>query len=231
MSRNNRTKKRTPLIVTLILISISLLCGCLFFVYKEYKSSNIAGEYTGYVDLSEDFALRAYTFLADIEDVNVSYLDVLDAYKDCGIQSSISFGKELLSNMGTYSISVDEETYKGVIDEGYVTLANLMEGYISVRLATEGYDYPDNEREELIKNALGSELTDYLKNTFTDIFVPYETIAENYNDSGSFVLNDDRLILGSEECSYIYDDDRLVVIKNDDEQTTNVYKKNMGGSN
>lgn len=228
MHRNRKTKNHTPLIVILLLLTISFFGACMFFLYKEYKKSNISGVYEGYIDLSEDCALRCYAFLSDIEDVNVSYLDVMDAYKECGISSKVVFSGEGFGKNGTYSIETDETEYKELVNECYVILGDLMKNYISVRLATEGYDYSDEECNELITSSLGCELTDYLKANFTEIFAPYENVELSYSSSGNFVMSGDELLMDNIVCDYVIDSDRLVIIKHDDEQTTNVYQKNIG---
>lgn len=150
----------TP-ILTIAVIALCLIIGMLF--YKQYKESKeIKYEY---VSMTEEAAARAYVWLNDIENNELSY----DEIKDCMGQFNLELVLTPSKTKGEYDRAIAENAYEYCVSQAEEGLEKAYKKAVINRLIAADYELDHNSIptdetvESLMKDTFGISVSEYLK--------------------------------------------------------------------
>lgn len=175
-----------------LLTSTAILTYVHFFASRE---SDLSGKWVAKLDMTEWAAVRALSWLQDIEAVSVSIEDIETYMQDLTIEIDLDL-EQTAHSEGTFRCYVLPESYDVCIQSAYDAFAAAFRDLLAERLRMAGYtgSTDDDAVEALVKETFGWSTVYYLLYCSPDLLPPLEDLQVQYNGSGTYEIKGDTLI-------------------------------------
>ena len=199
IKRGKRVKRTQRVIknavMTLLLLTLAISTVCL--VYLHFFASGeeeLSGQWTTNLDMTDQAAVTAYSWLQDIEGVSVSPEDMESRMQGLTVQVDLVFGQTGRST-GTFQCNVVPESYEICKEEAYEAFAAVFQELLTQRLHMAGYTGSMDEEavEELVTETFGMSTESYLLSCGPDLLPSLEDLQAGYDGSGTYKAAEDVL--------------------------------------
>jgi len=172
--RKKKSKAPVVFLIFVIIVLLGILTAGLVFYLKSLKEPKYEK-----VSLTEEVSAKAYVWLSNIEDMEVSFDEIRDAMGDISLDLVLTPTGE----RHMYSQEIIEGSYNECCikaDEGLKKAYALV---LSNRLKKEGYleEVDVNKAEELMKEAYGISLMEYFEKEEIELMPSEEDLKLKYN--------------------------------------------------
>lgn len=183
-------------IFTLLLLTLGMSTA--FLAYLHFFASDdkdLTGEWTAKLDVTDQAAVIAYSWLQDIEAVSVSLEDIDSYMQGLTIQVNLTFEQTARSE-GTFSCNISKEGYEVCSQAAYEAFALAFQDLLSERLHMAGYTGSTDEEavEKLITETFGMDTVSYLMSYGPKLLPSLEELQAEYDGSGTYQTEEDILI-------------------------------------
>lgn len=189
-----KTVKNAILILLLFTLSVSIaLLAYLHFFAEDDR--DLSGEWTANLDMTQQAAAAALSWLQDIEAVSISP-EEMDAYmQGLTIQVKLTF-EETDRFAGTFYGNVVPESYAACRQAAYEAFAMAFQDILAERLRMAGYaGSTDREAVEvLVTETFGMSTVSYLMSYGPALLPSLEELQAQYGGSGTYEAAEDVLI-------------------------------------
>lgn len=197
MSRRKRRYNKVIFAVMILIVIITLIGGgVLFFLYMG--KARLAGEWRRKIDITDTVVREIEEYISntvseDETDVH-EYVDVIEVDSILNITAD-----------GSYDESIDEVSYYDAAAKANDALKQVVKDILKERM-DRAYIETDLSEEELVKEAIGMELEDYLEQYGPDIVPALDEMRSQYEIHTSYSVTRDMITLGTEgdsqTCAY-----------------------------
>lgn len=213
MAKRKRRKNNIPLIIMVLILGIALIGAVVYIITDKYMSKNpkLSGEYRTAIDITDEINSNVALYLSTVQGVEISAADIDENIGNVKVNLLVNI-TNMSNSQGSFEIAVDEESLSQANEQVYLGLGNILKNVIAQRLDKVGYDVAseNTDVDEIVNNALGKDIDQYLKECELAIVPTAEDIMNMVGDSGDYLFNDDILTITvdeeSKDYSYIYDD-------------------------
>lgn len=209
--------------VVLTLLILTLSASTAFLAYLYFFVSNdreLSGEWTANLDMTEQAAVEALSWLQDIEAVSVSLEDMGAYMENLTIQVDLTLEKTGRSE-GTFCCNIVPESYDACKQAAYEAFAAAFQDVLAERLLMAGYTGGTNKEtiEALVAETFGMSTVSYLMSYGPDLLPSLEDLQAQYDGSGVYKTEDGILTRqfdvggtgGAREEYYIRKDSSLIL--------------------
>ncbi|MDE7284663.1 MAG: hypothetical protein K2N85_13935 [Lachnospiraceae bacterium] len=141
------------------------------------------------MDMTEQAAVEAYSWLQDIEAVSVTMEDMEFYMKDLTIQINLTLEQTTRSE-GTFHCSVSQESYEACNQAAYEAFAFAFQELLAERLHMAGY-IDDSDREDIeaiVTDTFGMSTVSYLMSYGPALLPSLEELQTEYDSSGTYEI-------------------------------------------
>lgn len=181
-----KTIKNAVFILLLLSLSAStaLLTYLHFFVSDDKE---LSGEWTADIDMSEQAAVAAYSWLQDIEGVSVSPEDMGSYMQGLTIQVNLTLEQTERSE-GSFQCNVSPESYDACDQAAYEAFAMAFQDLLVERLRMAGYTGSTDKEavEALVTETFGMSTVSYLRSCGPALLPSLEALQAEYGGSGTY---------------------------------------------
>lgn len=175
-------------------VSVALLAYLYFFASGDRGSSgyeDLSGEWTADLDMTQQAAVTAFSWLQDIEAVSVSLEDMESYMQELTIQINLTLERTAHSGEsfeGTFSCSVLTESYEVCHQAAYEAFAAAFRELLTERLRMAGYEGGTDEEaiEALVTETFGMSTISYLMSYGPALLPSLEELQAQYDGSGTY---------------------------------------------
>lgn len=193
MRRTMKNVIFTLLLLTLS-VSVALLAYLHFFASEDRGSSgyeDLSGEWTADLDMTQQAAVTAFSWLQDIEAVSVSLEDVESYMQELTIQINLTLERTAHSGgtlEGTFRCNVLPESYEVCHQAAYEAFAAAFRELLTERLRMAGYEGGTDEEaiEALVTETFGMSTISYLMSYGPALLPSLEELQAQYDGSGTY---------------------------------------------
>ena len=194
-----KTVKNTVFILLILTLSVStaLLTYLYFFASGGrglLRDKNLSGEWTADLDMTEQAAVTALSWLQDIEAVSISLEDMKSYMQDLTIQVNLTLEQTGRSE-GTFHCNIPTESYDACNQAAYEAFAVAFRELLTERLHMAGYtgDTDKEAVEALVTETFGMSAVSYLMTCGPDLLPSLEELQAQYEGSGTYETAEDIL--------------------------------------
>ena len=181
-----KTMKNVVLILLILTLSAStaLLAYLHFFVSGDKA---LSGEWTAKLDMTEQAAVAALSWLQDIEAVSVTLEDMESYMENLTIQVNLTL-EQTARTEGTFRCNVLPESYAACNQAAYEGCAVVFRELLTERLHMAGYTgSTDMEAiEALVTETFGMSTVAYLMSCSPALLPSLEDLQAQYDGSGTY---------------------------------------------
>lgn len=152
---------------------------------------DLSGEWTANLDMKQQAAVTAFSWLQDIEGVSISLEDMESYMQDLTIQVNLTFEQTAHSEgilERTFRCNVLPESYEACNQAAYEAFAMAFRELLTERLRMAGYaDGTDDEDiEALVTETFGMSTVSYLMACGPALLPSLEELQAQYDGSGTY---------------------------------------------
>ncbi len=229
-------KKIKYVIFTLLLITLSISTALLIYLHffaSDYD--DLTGEWTANLDMTQQAAVAAYSWLQDIEAVSVSIEDMESYMQDLTIQVDLTLEQTDRSE-GTFRCNVSKESYEACKQAAYEAFASAFRELLAERLHMAGYiDDADREDiEALVTETFGMSTVSYLMSYGPALLPSLDDLQIQYDGSGTYEVTEGILIrefdagqFADTKSEYYFSNDYSLILS--EETSLTLYEKQAEG--
>lgn len=221
--KGSRLKRRNTILTVLVIILILSLVGAILFGYFTNRDV-LKGKYIEKVDITNEVISNAAVWLSSLQDSEINTEKIDEYMDDIMVDIILDMNSSGMKN-GTYSLKVDQSSYDKACDLAYECLANELKDFIAASLDKVSYDLEEENTsiDELINEALGMDIKQYLLECKVYLLPSYEDICSRYEASGNYSVDDGTLKLDGFKNTpeneaglyhYTWEDDVLTLVEN-----------------
>lgn len=182
--------KKTVKNVILTLLILTLSASTVILAYLHFRAvgdGELSGEWTASLDMTEQAAVAAFSWLQDIEAVNISLEEMESYMQGLSIQVHLSFEKTIRAE-GTFHCSIQPESYEACSQAAYESFATVFRELLAERLHLAGYmeDMDPEAVEALVTETFGMSTVSYLKTYGPALLPSLEELQAGYEGSGTY---------------------------------------------
>lgn len=175
-------------VYTLLLLTLSASTALL--IYLQFFASDdkeLTGEWTANLDMTQQAAVTALSWLQEIEGVSVSLEEMKSYMQNLTIQVNLTL-EETGRSKGTFYCSVLPESYDACNQAAYEALALAFQELLAERLRMAGYvGSTDREAiESLVTETFGMSTVSYLMSCGPALLPSLEDLQIYYDGSGTY---------------------------------------------
>lgn len=181
-----RAAKNT--IYTLLLLTLSVSTAFLLYLrFLESKDKDLSGEWTAELNMTEQAAAKAFSWLQDIEGVSVTPEELGDCMQDLTVQVHLTFEQTARSE-GTFQCNILPESYDACNQAAYEAFAAAFRKLTAERLRMAGYvgDTDEEAVEALVFETFGLSTVSYLMSCGPALLPSLEELQSQYDGSGTY---------------------------------------------
>lgn len=181
-----RTVKNT--IYTLLLLTLSVSTAFLIYLrFLESKDKDLSGEWTADLNMTEQAAAKAFSWLQDIEGVSVTLEELGGYMQDLTVQVNLTFEQTARSE-GTFRCNVLPESYDACNQAAYEAFAAAFRRLTAERLRMAGYggDTDEEAVEALVFETFGMSTVSYLMSCGPALLPSLEELQSQYDGNGTY---------------------------------------------
>ncbi len=181
-----RTVKNT--IYTLLLLTLSVSTAFLIYLrFLESRDKDLSGEWTADLNMTEQAAAKAFSWLQDIEGVSVTLEELGGYMQDLTVQVNLTFEQTARSE-GTFRCNVLPESYDACNQAAYEAFAAAFRRLTAERLRMAGYggDTDEEAVEALVLETFGMSTVSYLMSCGPALLPSLEELQSQYDGNGTY---------------------------------------------
>ena len=213
MAKKRRRKNNISLIIMVLILGIALIGAVVYIVTDKYiaRRPKLSGEYRTAIDITYEVNSNIALYLSTVQGVEISAADIDENIGDVKVDLLVNI-TGTSGSQGSFEVTVDEESLSQADEQVYIGLGNILKNAIAQRLDKVGYDAAseNTDIDAIVKNALGKEIDQYLKECELTIVPTSDDILDVIGESGEYIFSDDILTITvdgeSKDYSYIYDE-------------------------
>ncbi|MCM1065203.1 MAG: hypothetical protein NC420_12215 [Eubacterium sp.] len=176
--------------VILALLILTLGVAAALTAYLHFFAAgdrNLSGEWSAELDMTEQAAVMAFSWLQDMEAVSVSLEDMQLYMQDLTIQVNMTLEQTARSG-GTFRCHVPPESYDACRQAAYEALAAAFRELLAERLHMAGYTGRTDEEavEALVTETFGMSTVAYLMAYGPALLPSLEELQAGYEGSGTY---------------------------------------------
>lgn len=189
--------KKTIKTAIFTLLLLTLAASTAFLSYLHFFASDdedLSGEWTADLDMTQQAAATAYSWLQDIEGVSVSLEDMESRMQGLTIEVSLTF-EQTGNSEGTFRCNIDQDSYDACKQAAYETFATAFRELLAERLQMAGYTGSTDEEalEALVTETFGMSADAYLASYGPALLPSLEELQAEYDGSGTYEAAEDVL--------------------------------------
>ncbi len=189
--------KKTIKNVVFTLIFLTLSASTAFLAYLHFFTSDVSelsGEWTTNLDMTQQAAVTAFSWLQDIEGVSVTLEEMEVCMQELTIQVNLTF-EQTSHSKGTFHCNVVQESYDACRQAAYEALAASFHELLAERLSMAGYtgSMDGEAMEALVTETFGMSTDAYLMSYGPELLPPLEELQAHYDGSGTYETAEDIL--------------------------------------
>lgn len=182
-------------IVTLLLLT--LIASTVLLTYLHFFASDdkdLSGEWTANLDISQQAAVTALSWLQDIEGVSISLEDMESYMQGLTIQVNLTL-EQTASLEGSFYCNVLPESYDACNQAAYEAFAMAFQELLAERLRMAGYTGSTDKEamEALVTETFGMSTVSYLMSCGPALLPSLEELQAGYDGSGTYEAAEDIL--------------------------------------
>ena len=184
--------KNTVFILLLLTLSVSTaLLAYLYFFSSGgrggWGDKNLSGEWTAELNMTDQAAVTALSWLQDIEAVSVSLEDMEAYMQDLTIQVNLTL-EQTGRSAGTFHCNILPENYDACNQAAYEAFAAAFRELLTERLHMAGYtgDIDKEAVEALVTETFGMSTMSYLMSCGPVLLPSLEELQAQYDGSGTY---------------------------------------------
>lgn len=182
--------KKTIKNVVLTLLILTLSISTAFLTYLHFFASddkNLSGEWTANLDMTNQAAVTALSWLQEIEAVSISLEDMESYMQGLTIQVNMAL-EQTDSATGTFQCSVSPESYDACKQAAYEAFATAFQELLAERLYMAGYTGSTDKEamEALVTETFGMSTVSYLMSYAPALLPSLEELQARYDGSGTY---------------------------------------------
>lgn len=172
-------------ILLLFSISSAALLAYLYFLVSGEK--DLSGSWTAKLDMTEQAAVTALSWLQDIEGVTVSLEDMESYMQGLDVEINLTF-KQTARSEGSFQCSVLPESYDVCNQAAYEAFATAFQELLTERLRMAGYTGSTDKEavEALVAETFGMSTVSYLMSCGPGLLPSLEELQTQYDGSGTY---------------------------------------------
>ena len=176
--------------VVLILLLLTLSASTALLVYLHFFASGdkvLSGEWTAELDMTEQAAVTALSWLQDIEAVSVTLEDMESYMQNLTIQVNMTLEQTARAE-GTFCCNILPESYAACNQAAYEGFAVVFRKLLTERLHMAGYTGSTDVEaiESLVTETFGMSTVDYLMSCGPALLPSLEELQAQYDGSGTY---------------------------------------------
>ncbi|MDE7260130.1 MAG: hypothetical protein K2N77_12955, partial [Lachnospiraceae bacterium] len=180
-----------------ILLFLTLSVSTAILAYLHFFASDdkdLSGEWTANIDMTEQVAVTAFSWLQAIEGVSVSYEEIESYMQELTVQVNVTF-EQTERSAGTFQCNISPESYEACNQTAYAAFATVFQELLSERLRMT--DYTGNTDKEaieaLVTETFGMSTVSYLMSYGPTLLPSLEDLQAGYDGSGTYEIAEDIL--------------------------------------
>lgn len=176
------------IIFTLLLLTLGVSTALLTYLhFFAADDADISGEWTAQLDMTEQAAVAAFSWLQDIEAAAVSLEQVESCMQGVTIQVNMVLERTARSE-GTFRCNIVPESYEACKQAAYEAFAAAFRGMLAERLHMAGYTGAVDEEavEALVTETFGMSTVSYLMTCGPALLPSLEALQAAYDGSGTY---------------------------------------------
>jgi len=182
--------RKTMKNVVLILVLLTLSASTALLTYVHFFASgdkDLSGEWTADLDMTEQAAITALSWLQDIEAVTVSLEDMESYMQGLTVQVNLIL-EQTTNSEGTFRCNILPESYDACRQAAYEEFAAAFLELVSERLRMAGYTGSTDKEavEALVTETFGMSTASYLMSCVPDLLPSLEDLQARYDGSGTY---------------------------------------------
>lgn len=182
-------------ILTLLILTLSISTA--FLAYLHFFASDdreLSGEWTANLDMTQQAAVAALSWLQEIEAVSVSLEDMEAYMQDLNIQVNLTM-EQTDRFKGTFHCNVLPESYEACNQAAYEAFAMAFQELLAQRLQMAGYTegIDQESMEALVTETFGMSTVSYLMSYGPSLLPSLEDLQAQYDGSGTYEATEDIL--------------------------------------
>ena len=183
--------------VILTLLILTLSTSTAFLAYLHFFASDdreLSGEWTANLDMTQQAAVTAFSWLQDIEAVDISLEDMEAYMQDLNIQVDLTL-EQSDRFKGTFHCNVLPESYDACNQAAYEAFAMAFQELLAERLQMAGYSAGTDQEsiEALVNETFGMSTVSYLMSYGPELLPSLEDLQAQYDGSGTYEATEDIL--------------------------------------
>lgn len=175
-------------IYTLLLLTLSVSTAFLIYLrFLESRDKDLSGEWTADLNMTEQAAAKAFSWLQDIEGVSVTLEELGGYMQDLTVQVNLTFEQTARSE-GTFRCNVLPESYDACNQAAYEAFAAAFRKLTAERLRMAGYggDTDEEAVEALVLETFGMSTVSYLMSCGPALLPSLEELQSQYDGNGTY---------------------------------------------
>lgn len=195
-------------VLTLLFLTLSISTAFLAYLhFFTFDDQELSGEWTAELDMTQQAAVMAFSWLQDIEAVSLSLEDMESCMQDLSIEVELAMVQASRSE-GTFYSHVLPESYDACKQAAYEALATAFWELLAERLGMAGYTGSTDreDMEALVTETFGMSTVSYLMNYGPALLPALEELQAEYGGSGTYQVSEDIL-------TRQFDDGRAVITR------------------
>lgn len=185
-----KTLKNTIYILLILTLSVStvLLTYLHFFASSDKE---LSGEWTADLNMTEQAAVTALSWLQEIEAVSVTLEDMESYMQGLTVQVNMTLEQSARFE-GTFRCNVLPESYDACYQAAYETFAAAFRDLLTERLHMAGYTGGTDKEaiETLVYETFGMSTAAYLMSCGPALLPSLEELQAQYDGSGTYEVTD-----------------------------------------
>lgn len=175
-------------VFTLLFLTLSISTALL--VYLHFFTSDdkdLSGEWVTELDLTQQAAVTALSWLQEIEAVSVSLEDMESYMQGLTVQVNLTF-EQAEHSVGAFRCNVVPESYDECNQAAYEAFAMVFQELLAERLCMAGYTgCTDKETmDALVTDTFGMPTVSYLMSYGPNLLPSLEELQAEYDGSGTY---------------------------------------------
>ena len=173
-----------------VLLVLTLSVSTAFLAYLHFFASEdeeLSGEWIAELDMTEQAAVTALSWLQDIEAVSISLKDMESYMQDLTIRINLTLEQTGRSE-GTFRCYVLPESYDACNQAAYEAFARAFQALLTERLLMAGYTGSTDQEtiEALVTETFGMSTVSYLMSCGPALLPSLEELQTQYDGSGVY---------------------------------------------
>lgn len=178
--------KNIIIVLTLLILSVSTALLA-YLHFGTPVDSDLSGQWTANLDMTDQAAVTAFIWLQDIEAVSISLEEVEACMRDLTIQVNLTL-EQTTDGGGNFYCHVVPESYDACYQATYEAFAAAFKELLMERLRMAGYTGGLDEEtvENLVSETFGMPTEDYLISCGPALLPSLEDIQAQYDGRGTY---------------------------------------------